>query len=51
MIKCTMCNIEINLINTKGCRTGNTTMKSDTRKCGRCYLIWKREERRKNGQN
>ena len=54
-MKCTICDREINLRNTKGSRSGNTitkdgrTIKNRYQRCGSCYLEWKREERKKLG--
>tara|TARA_R100000908_G_scaffold63592_1_gene45016 strand:- start:5949 stop:6104 length:156 start_codon:yes stop_codon:yes gene_type:complete len=51
MSRCTMCNVSINSVNTKGVGMGGGSNSATIRRCGKCYLKWKKEERRKNGKD
>lgn len=45
ILACSMCNGVINKLNTKGDRAYNKKAI-----CGKCYLKWKKEQRRKNSE-
>ena len=51
MNKCSICNTRITLLNTKGASMSEGSKKTTIRRCGGCYLKWKREERGKNGKS
>ena len=50
MNRCTICNVSINSLNTKGVNVVGTSNNGTIKRCGKCYLKWKKEERRKNGK-
>ena len=47
MNKCTVCNVIITLLNTKGSCMSIDSSDTKIKRCGTCYLSRKREERRK----
>lgn len=51
MNKCSMCNTPITLLNTKGASMSEGSKKTKIRRCGKCYLKWKKQERMKYGES